>query len=57
MHIPATKKKDHRYRVLRGGDLSRPLKQFALAATAVILLWVAMDWLAPYIIRGLLGGW
>ncbi|MFC5911398.1 hypothetical protein [Streptacidiphilus monticola] len=33
------------------------LKNFMLAAAAVALLWVAMDWLAPLIVRGLLGGW
>ncbi|MEV6013232.1 hypothetical protein AB0M29_41535 [Streptomyces sp. NPDC051976] len=33
------------------------LKQFALAAAAAALLWFGSTWLAPFLIRGLLGGW
>jgi hypothetical protein len=40
-----------------GQDGRSALKQFALAAAAAALLWVGSAWLAPFVIRGLLGGW
>lgn len=33
------------------------VRQFALAAAAVGLLWFGVAWAAPFVIRGLLGWW
>ncbi|HEY3477738.1 MAG TPA: hypothetical protein VGL02_02460 [Streptomyces sp.] len=40
-----------------GRDGKSVVRQFALAAVAAAVLWVAADRLTPFVIRGLLGGW
>ncbi|WP_267965175.1 hypothetical protein [Streptomyces sp. NRRL F-5123] len=40
-----------------GRDGRSVLGQFAVAAVAAALLWFGATWLAPHVIRGLMGGW